>query len=246
MSKTTVIIVDDEPNAQLLIKSMLSQYSNEIEIVGEAANVPEAVKIINQKKPDVVFLDIEMPGYSGLELLDFFDKESINFNIIFVTAYSDYAINAFEQSAVDYLLKPLKKEHLDRAVQRILKEKHAFTAQLENAIAINDKLAVQSSEGLLLINPTDICYLKADGSYTHIVMHGGKKITVSKNLSELSKLEAKGYFVRVHRSYVVNINYVTKILKQDRGVIVMTDGTEISVSQDRKQELYNIVEQFRI
>ncbi|MEO7530559.1 MAG: response regulator, partial [Sediminibacterium sp.] len=119
MQKIRAIIVDDEPNARRALRGLLEENFSQVEILAESKNVPEAVKAINKHKPDLVFLDIAMPGYSGFELLDFFDEQSLNFKIIFVTAYSEHSLRAFETSAVDYILKPVRLEHIARALKKI-------------------------------------------------------------------------------------------------------------------------------
>lgn len=248
MKLINVIIVDDEANARLLLRSMLSDYIPDVHVLDEAANIPEAIKKIHIHKPHLVFLDIEMPGYTGLEILDFFDKERIEFDIVFVTAYSEFAVNAFDLNASDYLLKPIKKEKLERAVERVrqkLEAKSVSPISIDKS-SLDDKIALQSSEGLTLIYPSDVLYLKADGAYTQFILRGGKRITVAKTLNDFMKLEDKGYFVRVHRSYIINVNHIKKVLKMDKGTVLMEDDMEVSVSQDKKEQLYKIIEGFKI
>lgn len=246
MKKLKVALVDDEENARLLLRSMLNEYHPEIEIVAEACNVMEAIKCIHQFQPEVIFLDIEMPGHSGLELIEFFDKEKFQCDIVFVTAYAEFAINAFEQSATDYLLKPIRKEKLDRTVEK-LKEKHLISRpQIIQQQGIKDKVALQSSEGITLIDPDDIIYLKADGSYTHFFLTDQRKLTVAKSLNEFVKLESKGFLLRVHRSYMININRIQKVMKLEKGTLVMQNNEEISISQEKRQELIQLIDQFKL
>lgn len=246
MKKLKVALVDDEENARLLLRSMLNEYHPELEIVAEACNVMEAIKCIHQFQPEVIFLDIEMPGHSGLELIEFFDKEKFQCDIVFVTAYAEFAINAFEQSATDYLLKPIRKEKLDRTVEK-LKEKHLISRpQIIQQQGIKDKVALQSSEGITLIDPDDIIYLKADGSYTHFFLTDQRKLTVAKSLNEFVKLESKGFLLRVHRSYMININRIQKVMKLEKGTLVMQNNEEISISQEKRQELIQLIDQFKL
>lgn len=246
MKKLKVLLVDDEENARLLLRSMLTEYHPELEIVAEASQVMEAIKCIHQFQPEVIFLDIEMPGYSGLELIDFFDKENFPCDIVFVTAYAEFAINAFEQSATDYLLKPIRKEKLDRTVEK-LKEKHFIARpQIIQQQGIKDKVALQSAEGITLIDPDDIIYLKADGSYTHFFLTDQRKLTVAKSLNEFVKLESKGFLLRVHRSYMININRIQKVMKLEKGTLVMQNNEEISISQEKRQELIQLIDQFKL
>jgi two-component system LytT family response regulator len=241
------IIVDDETNARLSLRGVLEEYITYISIADEAKDIPDAVKAIHKHKPDIVFLDIEMPGYSGLSLLDFFDKDAIDFKIIFVTAYSEYAINAFEISAVDYILKPIRKEHLERALNKLQNNTSEKLSVLrDNLYNPNDKkISLQTSEGLFFIKLDDVIYLKADGSYTHIFLSNGQKITNTKRLNEYERLESAGRFLRIHRSHIINLNHISKILKQDGGTVVMSNGDMLSVSADKKQQLMNAIDEER-
>lgn len=246
-SKKTAIIIDDETNARLSLKGMLEEYFTDITIVGEAKDVPDGVKLIHATKPQIVFLDIEMPGHSGLTLLDFFDKTAIDFKIIFVTAYSEYALNAFELAAIDYILKPVKKVDLQRALLRVNDHQ---TQQLD-VLKINQepnsdkKIALNTSQGLLFVHLNEIIYLKADGSYTHIYLTNNRKITVTKRLNEYERLEKVGRFLRIHRSQIINLNHISRILKQDGGTVIMSNSEELSISNEKKQLLLDTLEEER-
>ena len=248
MNKLKVLIVDDEFNARAALKGMIHSNFDYIEIIGEAESVPEAVKWIHGKKPDIVLLDIEMPGYLGTDLLDFFNVEDINFAIIFVTAYNDYAIRAFELSAVDYLLKPTRVEQLDRAFQRVLKQNRAEESQKLTLVKSNleqntwKQVAIQTAEGLLIKNLDEIVLLKADSAYTHIYFSDNTKITITKTLSEYMALENSNHFIRINRSYLINLHHIERISKKDGGFVKMTNGEEIAASIEKRQLLY---ERFR-
>ncbi len=243
-----IIIVDDEMNARLLLKSMINEYFEGIQILDEADNIPDTVKKIHEHKPDLVFLDIEMPSYTGLEILDFFDKSSISFEIVFVTAYSEFGLEAFDLDAVDYLLKPIRKEKLQRAIERVRKKIEAKKMNendlLQNPLIL-DKIALQTNQGINFIEPSEIIYLKAEGAYTQFFLVD-KKITVSKTLNHYIKLEEKGFFMRVHRSYIININHIQRVYKFDRTIVIMSDQKEIPISQDKKDALFKIIDQFKI
>lgn len=243
-----VLIVDDETNARLALRGILELHFPEIEIAAEAKDLPEAVRKIHQIQPDVVFLDIEMPGYSGLELVNFFEPDQITFKIIFVTAYSDYALQAFEISAIDYLLKPIRKEQIWRALEKITPtSKQQMQALRENLDDTEHKrIGLQLSDGLLFIQLNNILYLVADGSYTHIYLSDGQKLTVTKKLLEYEKLEQWGNFMRIHRSHIVNLSMINRILKQDGGIVVMRDGKQFSISTDKKQVLMTRFDQHRL
>jgi two-component system, LytTR family, response regulator len=231
------IIVDDELNARLALRGILEENFHDVNILDECQNVPDAVISIQKNKPEVVFLDISMPGYSGLELFDFFEDD-INFNVIFVTAYNEYAINAFEKSAVDYILKPVRITALERALKRVKEARTKIDVLRENMESTSSKkIALSTGDGLIFLRLDGIIYLKADGSYTHFITRDGEKITVSKKISEFEKLEKMGTFLRIHRSQMINYNCVKKILKQDGGSVVMENGAELSISSEKKQAL---------
>lgn len=231
------IIVDDELNARLALRGILEENFPDVNILDECQNVPDAVISIQKNKPEVVFLDISMPGYSGLELFDFFEDD-INFKVIFVTAYDEYAINAFEKSAIDYILKPVRITALERALKKAFDSGNTLDALRKNMESTSSKkIALNTGDGLVFLSLDDIIYLKADGSYTHFITRDGKKITVSKKISEFEKLERMGAFLRIHRSQMINYNCVKKILKQDGGTVVMDNGAELSISAEKKQAL---------
>lgn len=244
MNSLTCIIVDDEKNARLSLRGILQENFPEIKILAEAKDIPEAVKAIHQHQPKIVFLDIEMPGYSGLSILDFFDKEQVNFKIIFVTAYSEYAINAFELSAIDYILKPIRKEQLERAIQKVSKlQKQNLELLKENIQPETDKkIAIKSSEGTDIVKIKDIMYIKAASSYTEVFLNTGQKLFTTKKLKEFEKLEHIGLFLKIHRSHIININFINKINKNDKGTIIMSNGEELSLTADKKAELLKLID----
>lgn len=242
------IIVDDELNARLALRGILEENFSEIEIVAENVDVPSAVKSIHAFQPELVFLDIAMPGYSGLELLNFFDVNTINFKIIFVTAFAEYAINAFELSAVDYILKPIRIDALQRALTKVNDSNSLEKIKvLQNNLDLpqNKKIALNTGDGITFIELLDILYLKADGSYTHFFLSNKNKITVSKKISEFERLEQVGNFMRIHRSHVINLERIQKILKQDGGTVIMDNGDELSISSDKKTVLLEKFDSFR-
>lgn len=236
------IIVDDEINARLSLRGILEENFPHIQIVNECKDVPSAVKAIHELKPELVFLDISMPGYSGLELLKFFDESQINFKIIFVTAFSEYAINAFELSAVGYILKPVRVEALEKALHKIMTTNHdlenlkALQNNMENPL--EKKVALNTGDGITFLELHDILYLKADGSYTHFYTTNRHRITIAKKISDFERLEAMGNFLRIHRSHIINLARIQKILKQEGGTVVMENGELLSISADRKTSLF--------
>lgn len=251
MNKLKCIIVDDEANARAALRGVITNYfSKRIEILDEARDLPGAVKLINKFNPDIVFLDIEMPGYNGLELPDFFNDDQIDFHIIFVTAYAEYAIRAFKLSAVDYLLKPVKPEAIEEALkiyeQRLNEVKRLKGNSLEvfrDNLAGNKNLRIvlPTSEGQFIVDLQNILYIKADGSYVHFYLVNKEKIVLAKKLLDFEFLENYGHFLRVHRSYIVNTKCINLIIKGEGGLL-LNDGTEIPITPDKKSELLKLID----
>jgi two-component system LytT family response regulator len=234
-----VIIVDDEPLARLALSSILKDYFKQINIVGECNNIPEAVIMINSKKPDVVFLDVEMPEYNGFDLLNFFPKGQIDFQIIFVTAFSEYALQAFQISAVDYLLKPINIEQIQRALHKIsLKPTpQIYTTLQENLQNPQEKkIVLQTADNIFLVKLNEIICLQAEGSYTKFILTNQPPILISKTLSEFEYLEKTGLFFRSNRSFLVNIQKIKKIDKKELQM-EMENGIKADISQEKKNIL---------
>lgn len=238
------IIIDDEAKARRMMEALLREYCPDVEIVAIAEDVPSGVIAINQHNPDVLFLDVEMPGYTGFQLLDFFKQ--VDFEIIFTTAHSDYALQAFKVSAIDFLLKPIQISELISAVEKVKKKQGAISQRLDTLRenfkdASIRKLALSVSEGLIFIDISDILYLAADGAYTSFHLAGGQTILVSKKIKEYEgALNPDNHFFRPHRSYVINLNRVRQYVRQDGGYILMEDDAQIPLARERKEE-FNLV-----
>ncbi len=242
MQKIRAIIVDDEPNARMALRGVLEENFSQVEIVCDCKNVPEAVKAINKFNPDLVFLDIAMPGYSGFELIDFFDEQSIPFKIIFVTAFSEHSLRAFETSAVDYILKPVRVEHIARALKKIsfdeqTNELRQYKVLKENYSAQQDKkIVLQTAETIFVVRMDDIIYLQAEGSYTRFYTTSHGVLTITKKLIDFEYLEENGPFFRTHRSYIVNLNHIKKVDKKEF-ILMMNNDAEVYLAQDKKNLL---------
>lgn len=242
MQKTKAIIVDDEPNARIALRGVLEENFPEIELLAECKDVPEAVKAIHKLKPTLVFLDIEMPGYNGFELLEFFDEKNINFKIIFVTAYSEYSLRAFETSAVDYILKPVRLEHISRALRKIQHSDQAADNRSYQVLKDNfapyaeKKIVLQTAETIFVVRLEDILYLQADGSYTRFYTTTHGVLTITKKLIDFEHLESSGPFFRTHRSYIVNLNHIKKVDKKEF-LLIMNNDAEVYLAQDKKNLL---------
>jgi two-component system LytT family response regulator len=239
------LIVDDEKPARLVLRSLIEEFTTEVAIVGECPNVPEAVIAINTHKPDVVFLDIEMPEYSGFELLSFFNEP--NFEIIFVTAYSEYAIRAFEVSAVDYILKPIEISDLEKAIAK-LKDKLTASSMQERLEALKanleedriKKMVIPMTDGLKFIKIPDIAFIQAKGAYAEINFKDQTKLLTSKVLRFFEQtLEPETDFVRIHRSSLVNISFVSSYNK-GKAEVILENGVSLAVSNSKKSILEKV------
>jgi two-component system, LytTR family, response regulator len=242
------IIVDDEAKARRILETFILEYCPQIQILALVQDVPQAVKAIQKFKPDVVFLDIEMPGYNGFQLLEFF--EEIDFEIIFTTAYSEFALRAFQVSAIDYLLKPIQIDQLTAAVQKLEKiQGNSFIRERMETLQKNleeyklKKIVIPLSEGSLFVELNDIIFLKAEGSYANIFFKDGNKVIVSKNLKDYEdQLTLEEGFFRTHRSFLVNTNYIIQV-SSDGSEATMVNQSIINISRDRKQEFANFLKQ---
>lgn len=242
MNKIKAIIVDDELMARNLLNGIIEESCPQIEVMESCVNLADAVKSIRNHQPDIVFLDIEMPGHSGLELLDFFNESEIDFSIIFTTAYNQYAINAFKLSAIDYLLKPLDAESIINAIQRFEKSisNKSTLELLRNNLKPTSvkKLAIHTVSSIDFIILDEIAFLKADGAYTQIVLNDDSKILSSKNMKYFEEvLQSNEKFIRCHKSYIVNVTAISSYVKTDGGSLVVNKTHEIGISSSKIDEI---------
>ena len=230
------IIIDDEVRARVSLQLLLEEYCPNIKILEQCETLAEGIKAINKFKPNIVFLDIEMPAHSGLELFDFFNEEEIDFSVIFTTAYSQYAIKAFKFSAIDYLLKPIHPEELVEAVKRFEKTKSQNIKILKENLYQNklNKIAVPTGNSILFLETDQILYVKGEGSYCEIVLLNGEKIICSRYLKNFEDILSNyNNFLRVQKSYIANLNYVSVYNKSDGGNLEFNNKTCIPISLDK-------------
>jgi two-component system LytT family response regulator len=245
-----VLIIDDESKARSLLSTILKECTTELATLLEASTLLEGIELIKNNKIDVLFLDIEMPQHSGLELFDFIPVESVNFEIIFTTAYSEYAIKAFEFSAIDYLLKPLRpskvKEALEKASKSLSQNQlQQRLVELKNSLSSDkfSKLALPVEDGVLFIKLDEIYVLEADAMYTNFHLTKNRKILISKPMKYFSDLlESKELFYKPHRSYLVNLKYLQKVVKKDGTYIEMENEMRIPVSKEKRDELISLLQ----
>ncbi len=243
------IIIEDEQNAATLLEGMLGDIEPEISVLEKCCDLPSGIKSIKRLHPQIVFLDIELPVYSGIQLLDFFNPEEIDFHIIFTTASSEYAVRAFEMCAVDYLMKPIQEEKLQAALEKITNKKATLKMEVLPILkqnfqpGSNKKIVLPVSTGFEILNLNDIFYLKAEGSYTRFFAIGGINLLVSKNLKHFEFiLTGNNSFLRIHRSTIANINYAKKLHRNDGAVLILEDKTELPVSDDKIEELLTLLQ----
>ncbi len=241
--KLRALVVDDEERSRNVLTNYLDDYCVDVQIIGYATNVLDAVKIINKEKPNIIFLDIEMPGGNGFELFDYFEQP--DFLVVFVTAYENFAIKAFEVSALDYLTKPIVIKQLVKTVNKAKEQINLklYAEQIENLknSLVNDsitkRLALPHSSGVQFLNVEDICFIEADGSYCKI-RYNENETLASKKLSELEKAINHPKLFKPHRSYLINLSFVKEFNKKDGDIIVMKCGSEIPLSRYRKEEFF--------
>ncbi len=240
---TTCIIIDDEPKARTLLQAILTEYCPTVEVLELCPDLPTGIKAIKKHQPEIVFLDIEMPGHSGLELLDFFNEEDINFSVIFTTAYNEYAIQAFQFSAIDYLLKPLQHQQIIDAVDRYTKKQQTQNGtQLKNlklnlqphVAWENKRIAVPSGQAIHFLKPNDIIMIKGEAAYSEIHLANNTKMLASRNLKHFEDmLKEIPIFFRCHKSYIINRQAVLQYVKSDGGYITLHNGLQASLSTDK-------------
>lgn len=243
--KIKSIIIDDESMARQLLKAMLEEYCPEVEVLASCENLPEGIKAIKKHQPDLIFLDIEMPGHSGLEILEFFNDDEVNFNIIFTTAYNQFAIQAFKLSAVDYILKPIEGEELVQSINRFmnLKQKHNY-AHLRELVESKQlkKISIATAQSIKFIELNEILFMKGDGAYTSFHFKNGTDFLSSRNLKQYEDILAENKdFFRCHKSYLININYVSDIIKSDGNFVIVNEEHKLALSNEKVNELIKLI-----
>jgi two-component system LytT family response regulator len=239
------IVIDDEKLSREVLCNYLKEYCTDIEILATASSVKTAYKTIKKQTPDLIFLDIEMADGKGFDLLSMFDR--IDFKIIFVTAYSEYAVKAFRFSAVDYLLKPVKIDELRDAVERVKLFNIHVPGQGNLAALINNMksgtdllptLVIPNLKGFEVLKIHEIIMCQAEGYCTNFYITGDRKIVSSKNLKHFDSLLEDHNFIRVHHSYLININHVSSYTRQ--GEILLTEGNKSYLGDSYKNDFINL------
>ncbi len=242
------VLIDDESNSLEMMEWLLKTYCPKVKIEAMCNAAAKGIEAINQHKPDLVFLDIEMPHMNGFDMLEQFDK--LFFDVVFCTAYDQFAIKAFKYSALNYLLKPVDPDDLKETIRRIEEKKSTPSREQVELLLQNirqtakptvQRIALTTGDGMIFVPTQDILYCQAESNYTSVVLSGGKKVLVSKVLKEIDEALSGPDFFRIHNSFLINLNHIKKYVRGEGGYIIMEDGANISISRSRRQEF---MEQF--
>jgi two-component system LytT family response regulator len=242
MKNISTIIIDDEPKNIKLLQQMLAVHCQQVEVMAAESDAKKGLLLIEEIKPQLIFLDVEMPHLNGFDLLK--KLEPVSFEVIFVTAYSHYAVEAFEHHATGYITKPINTEKLIAAVNKSAKRieekninKNLFSLLEQNTRqSAPDKIPLSTANGLMFVKIADVMYCESSGNYTYFYMNDNKKIVVSRQLGEYEKLLPENNFTRIHDKYIINLAYIKEYIKGSGGEVVLENGKEIPVATRRKED----------
>ena len=248
------VIIDDEPDAVNSIELIINEYCNNVSVVGKAYSASEGKDVIIANTPDLVFLDIEMPRGNGFDMLEMIPDR--NFDIIFITAYNNWAIKAFKYNAIDYVLKPIDIDDFINAINKVEKsrgrgdnngslsiDKYKELLESISSKSLN-KIAISTSEGIEYIEITKIIRFEGDGSYSKVYIIDQPYILVSKNLKEFQELLEDNDFFRTHNSHLINLSFVKKYVMKDGGHIEMKDNTIVPISRRKKEAFVDVMDKY--
>ncbi|MEX1192253.1 MAG: LytTR family DNA-binding domain-containing protein [Brumimicrobium sp.] len=241
-----VLIVDDENRTRTLLSRMIENMNLDVQIFPDGSSVSSGIEAIKRINPDILLLDIQMPDGSGFDLLE--KLETRDFEVIFVTAHQEYAIRAIKSSALDYILKPIETNELEKAMENAItsldgkKDSSAqFETLLNNIQSDKKKIILRTIESLYIFDINDIVRCQSERNYTNVFINDGRKIITSKLLKEHEEVLQYPVFLRCHRSHLINLNYLDRYDKSDGGTIVMKDGSEIPISRSTKERFFEIL-----
>jgi two-component system LytT family response regulator len=244
------VLIDDELNSLNSLEMELGIYCPNVNVQNKFNDPEKALAYLKKESTDLVFLDIEMPNLNGFELLQKLDN--ISFDLIFVTAYDQFAVKAFNFNAIDYVLKPIRKTKLIQAVNKVVNKSNPKIGQTDlmallqnmqfkaNPIKLNS-IALPTAEGFKMVEIKEIIYLQADSNYTHIHVTNKIKYLVSRTLKECTEMLDETYFYRTHKSYLVNLNYIDRYVRGQGGYLILKDGTQITVARSQKAGLMKLL-----
>jgi two-component system, LytTR family, response regulator len=247
MHMLKAILVDDELNSLQNLQLKIQEYCPSLRITAQTQRPEDAIELIRQHKPDVIFLDIEMPRMSGFKMLE--QMDDIDFEIIFITAYNHYAINAIRISAFDYLVKPVAIEDLQQTVGRLeqftvkkyRERADILKSNLANPKSQEDQMAIPTHEGLEFIQIKQIIRIESSSNYSKLVLQNGKTLLVTRQLKDFEELLEDYRFYRIHHSHLINLNYIAKYIRGEGGRITMRNGDMIDVSRRKKEVFLKLI-----
>ena len=244
------VLIDDEVNNTIYLQGLLQEHFTEVDIAGAATNAVDGETLLKELQPQLVFLDVEMPGTTGFELLQ--KMQPLHFEVVFVTAYNHYALQAFEVNAIGYLTKPIavdrfkqtvqtainriKEKNINQGLQQILEQSHQQTSEV--------KIPLATQNGLVFIKQNDIMYCESSGNYTQFYLASNKQILVSRQLGEYEKLLPETQFIRIHDKHIINLQYLAEYIKGSGGEVKLDNGKIIPVATRRKEELLHRFEKW--
>jgi two-component system LytT family response regulator len=246
------ILVDDEPDGIRTLKKLLELNCPEVEIVATCSSAADAISKLEEAKPELVFLDVRMPGGSGIDMLA--ELSEIDFEVIFVTAHDEYMLQALQFSAVDYLMKPVDEDRLKEAVQRVEERLKGKKNSRQGEILLHNinkvgyplemRLCLPTQKGFTIVKLEEIIYCEAQRSYTIFRLVNNKSIIISKPLFDYDKLLADTIFLRVHKSFLINLMHIKEYMRGEGGTVVMSDGMEVEISRRKKEQFLVKVKEF--
>lgn len=241
----TAVIIDDEKNALEVLEMQLTRFCPEVTVVEKCQSGEQGIAAIRQHQPDLVFVDIEMPHVNGFDVLK--ATIGLQYEVIFTTAYDQFAIKAIKFSALDYLLKPIDIAELQAAVQKAISKKgsgsvaeklNVLLQQLQQPAVKQERVALPVGDAMQFFHADEILRCEGESNYTHIYLSNGKKITTAKTLKDVEESLLGFSFYRIHKSHLVNINHISKVIRGDGGYVVMDDGTSITISRNKRDAFF--------
>jgi two-component system, LytTR family, response regulator len=247
MEKITTILIDDELSSLQNLQQKLLEFCPDVKIVATTQKPEEAILLIQQHKPDVIFLDIEMPRMNGFRMLE--EIDDLDFDIVFTTAYNHYAVDAIRISAFDYLMKPIAIKDLQNAVDRLAKQQQLRTKDklgvlknvLQNTKSQDEKIVIPTSEGMEFITINTILHIESSSNYSKIYFVDGKNILVTKLLKDFEEILLPYRFYRIHNSHLINLKYIEKYIKGDGGQVKLSNGAIIDIARRKKEEFLKLI-----
>jgi len=244
------IIIDDEKQCINTLELMVKKHCPDLVIDATCDSAADGIKAINKHRPELVFLDIEMPKMNGFDMLEQFDD--IFFHVVFTTAYNQFAIKAFRYSALNYLLKPIDPDDLKETVRRIEKNQGAplkeqlsmMMQQMKKKDGGPQRIALSTGDGLMFVNTTEVIYCQSESNYTYVYLVNGDKVLLARPLKEFEETLSGDRFFRIHNSYLVNLDQIKKFVRSDGGYVVMNNGTQITIARARREEFFGLFDKF--